>query len=51
LVAGCTYGEIARALVLGEKTISGHVSTMLRQTGTVNRVELTQLADRLRWRS
>jgi DNA-binding CsgD family transcriptional regulator len=47
LVAGRTYSEIAKALVLSEKTVSVHVSNMLRKTGTTNRVELTQLAHRL----
>jgi DNA-binding NarL/FixJ family response regulator len=44
MVAGRTYGEIARHLVLSEKTVSGHVSNLLRKTGTTNRVELAQLA-------
>jgi len=48
LVAGRTYGEIARALVLSEKTVSAHVSNMLRKTGTASRVELAQLAHRFR---
>jgi DNA-binding CsgD family transcriptional regulator len=47
LVAGRTYAEIAKALVLSEKTVSVHVSNMLRKTGTANRVELAQLADRV----
>jgi DNA-binding CsgD family transcriptional regulator len=47
LAAGRTYAEIAKALVLSEKTVSVHVSNMLRKTGTTNRVELTQLAHRL----
>ena len=47
LVAGRTYAEIARALVLSEKTVSVHVSNMLHKTGTTNRVELAQLAHRL----
>ncbi|HEV7961768.1 MAG TPA: helix-turn-helix transcriptional regulator [Actinoplanes sp.] len=46
LVAGRTYGEIARALVLSEKTVSTHISNMLRKTGTASRVELAQLAHR-----
>jgi len=46
LVAGRTYGEIARALVLSEKTVSSHVSNMLRKTGTASRIELAQLAHR-----
>ena len=48
LVAGRTYGEIARALVLSEKTVSAHVSNMLRKTGTASRVELAELAHRHR---
>ncbi len=44
LVAGRTYGEIARALVLSEKTVSSHVSNMLHKTGAANRVELARLA-------
>jgi DNA-binding CsgD family transcriptional regulator len=47
LIAGRTYAEIAMALVLSEKTVSVHVSNMLRKTGTANRVELAQLAHRL----
>jgi DNA-binding CsgD family transcriptional regulator len=47
IVAGRTYGEIARDLVLSEKTVSVHVSHMLHKTGTANRVELAQLARRV----
>lgn len=43
IVAGRTYGEIARALFLSEKTVSSHVSNLLRKTGTTNRVELARL--------
>ena len=50
LVAGRTYAEIARALVLSEKTVSVHVSNMLRKTGTASRAELAQLANRLQAR-
>ncbi|MFF5085370.1 LuxR C-terminal-related transcriptional regulator [Actinoplanes sp. NPDC000266] len=46
VVAGRTYAEIARALVLSEKTISVHVSNMLRKTGTAGRAELAELARR-----
>ncbi len=44
IVAGRTYGEIARALFLSEKTISSHVSNILRKTGCANRVELARRA-------
>jgi DNA-binding CsgD family transcriptional regulator len=47
LVAGRTYGEIARELVISEKTVSVHVSNMLHKTGAANRVELAGLARRL----
>ncbi|HET7279348.1 MAG TPA: AAA family ATPase [Dermatophilaceae bacterium] len=44
LVAGRTYAEIAGALFLSEKTVSSHISNMLRKTGAANRVELAQFA-------
>jgi DNA-binding NarL/FixJ family response regulator len=47
IVAGRTYTEIARELVLSEKTVSVHVSHLLHKTGAANRVELAQLARRL----
>lgn len=47
LRAGRTYRQIARALVVSEKTVSTHVSNMLRKTGTANRLELAELARRL----
>jgi DNA-binding NarL/FixJ family response regulator len=47
VVAGRTYGEIARELVISEKTMSAHISNLLRKTGTSSRVELAQLAGRL----
>jgi DNA-binding CsgD family transcriptional regulator len=47
IVAGRTYGEIARELVLSEKTVSVHVSHLLHKTGTINRIELAQLARRV----
>ncbi len=46
VVAGRTYGEIAAALVISEKTVSSHISNLLRKTGTDNRVDLSQLATR-----
>ena len=39
LVAGRSYGEIAAALFISEKTVSVHVSNLLRKTGTTSRVE------------
>lgn len=47
LVAGSTYAEIAAALVISEKTVSSHVSNLLRKTGTANRVELARLVTRV----
>jgi DNA-binding CsgD family transcriptional regulator len=47
VVAGWTYREIARELVVSEKTVSVHISNLLRKTGSSNRVELAQLARRL----
>ena len=44
LVAGRTYHEIADALVLSEKTVSSHISNMLRKTGASNRIELARRA-------
>ncbi|WP_111720464.1 LuxR family transcriptional regulator [Homoserinimonas sp. OAct 916] len=43
LVAGRTYGEIARELFISEKTVSSHVSNLLRKTGTRNRIALARL--------
>jgi DNA-binding CsgD family transcriptional regulator len=47
LMAGRTYRQIAERLVISQKTVSVHISNMLRKTGTANRIELTQLAHRL----
>jgi DNA-binding NarL/FixJ family response regulator len=46
VAAGRTYREIARALVISEKTVSVHISNMLRKTDTANRIELALLAQR-----
>lgn len=46
IVAGRTYGEIAKALVLSEKTVSSHVSHLLRKTGSANRIDLARWATR-----
>ena len=47
LVRGLTYAEIAEALVISEKTVSSHVSNLLRKTNTASRVELTRLVGRI----
>jgi DNA-binding CsgD family transcriptional regulator len=47
LVGGSTYAEIANTLVISEKTVSSHVSNLLRKTHTSSRVELAQLAHRV----
>ncbi|HYS34951.1 MAG TPA: LuxR C-terminal-related transcriptional regulator, partial [Pseudonocardiaceae bacterium] len=47
VVAGHTYREIARALVISEKTVSAHISNLLRKTSTTNRAELSQKYHRL----
>ena len=47
LVDGSTYAEIANTLVISEKTVSSHVSNLLRKTHTSSRVELAQLAHRV----
>ncbi len=46
VVAGRTYAEIASALFLSEKTVSTHISNILRKTGTANRVALATWAGR-----
>ena len=45
IVAGRTYGEIARALVVSEKTVSSRVSHLLSKTGCANRVDLGALGN------
>ena len=40
VAVGRTYGEIARTLMISEKTVSTHVSHLLAKTGTSSRVEL-----------
>ncbi|MGW1339722.1 helix-turn-helix transcriptional regulator [Kribbella sp. NPDC002412] len=47
LVVGRTYGEIAKALFISEKTVSVHVSNLLHKTGTSSRHEVAALAVRL----
>jgi DNA-binding CsgD family transcriptional regulator/tetratricopeptide (TPR) repeat protein len=44
LVAGRTNAEVAERLVISEKTVSVHVSNILRKTGTSSRTEAAALA-------
>ena len=46
LITGLTYAEIARALFISEKTVSSHISNLLRKTGASNRMDLVRLATR-----
>jgi DNA-binding NarL/FixJ family response regulator len=47
LVAGRTNAEIARDLFISDKTVSVHVTNVLRKTGTHNRIDAASLALRL----
>lgn len=47
VVDGSTYSEIAAVLFISEKTVSSHVSNLLRKTGTTSRVELSRLVTRV----
>jgi DNA-binding CsgD family transcriptional regulator len=47
VAVGRTYAEIARSLMISEKTVSTHVSHLLDKTGTANRVELARLVRRV----
>jgi DNA-binding CsgD family transcriptional regulator/tetratricopeptide (TPR) repeat protein len=47
LEAGQSNREIANQLVISDKTVSVHVSSILRKTGTKNRLEAAALAQRL----
>ena len=47
LVANRTYAEIAQALFISEKTVSVHVSNLLRKTGTRSGREVSALARRV----
>jgi DNA-binding CsgD family transcriptional regulator len=49
LVANRTNAEIANALFISEKTVSVHVSNLLRKTGTGSRREAAALARRVGW--
>ena len=47
LITGVTYREIAGALFISEKTVSSHISNLLRKTGASNRMDLVRLATRV----
>ena len=47
IAVGRTYSEIARTLMISEKTVSTHVSHLLAKTGTSSRVELAGLVHRV----
>ena len=47
LVNGLTYAQIARTLFISEKTVSSHVSNVLRKTGTSSRHEVAALSLRV----
>jgi DNA-binding CsgD family transcriptional regulator/plasmid stabilization system protein ParE len=44
LMSGATYAQIAHRLFISEKTVSTHVSNLLKKTGTRSRIELAALA-------
>jgi DNA-binding NarL/FixJ family response regulator len=46
LLSGATYAQIAHRLFISEKTVSTHVSNLLKKTGTTSRIELAALANR-----
>jgi DNA-binding CsgD family transcriptional regulator len=46
LIAGETYAQIAHRLFISEKTVSSHVSHILRKTGKTSRIELARLLHR-----
>ncbi len=46
LLSGETYSQIATRLFISDKTVSSHVSNILRKTGSANRIELAELAHR-----
>ena len=47
IAVGRTYAEIARTLMISDKTVSTHVSHLLAKTGTASRVELARLVHRV----
>ena len=49
LIANRTYADIAAELFISEKTVSVHVSNLLRKTQTSSRREVAALARRVGW--
>lgn len=45
IVEGRTYAEIAALLSISEKTVSSHISNLLRKTGAANRVDLARMTE------
>ncbi|MGR0221445.1 AAA family ATPase [Agromyces sp. ZXT2-6] len=45
IIDGRTYAEIAALLTISEKTVSSHISNLLRKTGAANRVDLARMAE------
>ncbi|WUF33183.1 LuxR C-terminal-related transcriptional regulator [Kribbella sp. NBC_00482] len=45
LVAGWSNSEIAKNLFISDKTVSVHVSNILRKTGTSSRIAAAALAE------
>ncbi|GAA1058448.1 hypothetical protein GCM10017608_26370 [Agromyces luteolus] len=45
IVDGRTYAEIAALLTISEKTVSSHISNLLRKTGAANRVDLARMVE------
>jgi DNA-binding NarL/FixJ family response regulator len=41
ILRACSNREIAEELQIGERTVKGHVASLLRKTGTDNRVSLS----------
>lgn len=46
VVGGRTYAEISHELFISEKTVSSHISNILRKTGAAGRIELAHMAQR-----
>ena len=41
LVSGCSNGEIADELGIGERTVKAHIAQLLRKVGVQNRIALS----------